>query len=81
MRKFIGIICLLYTFVPQLPAQIKILPLGNSITYNHYRYDLWKQLLDADLDFDFIGLQYNHPNAGGLLVEFPDHRGHPFTDL
>lgn len=78
MKNITSLICLVCTVFTSLTAQIKILPLGNSITYNHYRYDLWKQLLDAELDFDFIGLQNNFPSGGGFLTEFPDYRGQVF---
>ncbi len=39
---------------------LKILPLGDSITQAEvnrasYRYPLWKKLIDADIEFDFVG--------------------------
>ncbi|MBF8963548.1 hypothetical protein I0P70_09835 [Pontibacter sp. FD36] len=46
---------------PQLEeAPLRILPLGNSITqggdtHPSYRYELWKTLVDAGLDFEFVG--------------------------
>ncbi|MDO6392057.1 SGNH/GDSL hydrolase family protein [Pontibacter sp. BT731] len=41
---------------------IKIMPLGNSITqgshlFPSYRYELWKKLIDADVNFEFVGSQ------------------------
>lgn len=41
-------------------APLKIMTLGNSITQGgevnpSYRYQLWKMLVDADLDFEFVG--------------------------
>jgi lysophospholipase L1-like esterase len=46
---------------PQLePKTLKIMALGNSITqggetHPSYRYELWKMLVDAELDFEFVG--------------------------
>jgi acyl-CoA thioesterase I len=46
---------------PQLePKTLQIMTLGNSITqggetHPSYRYELWKMLVDADLDFEFVG--------------------------
>jgi acyl-CoA thioesterase I len=42
------------------PKTLKIMTLGNSITQGgevnpSYRYELWKMLVDADLDFEFVG--------------------------
>ena len=70
---------------------IKILVLGDSITQAEsnrasYRYPLWKKLVDAGLDFDFVGSmnrqfgQYNpgpppHDDYRGLKFD-PDHEGH-----
>ncbi len=71
-KKFYLIIAFLISLcVTTVKSQVKILPLGNSITYdNHsddtrsvgerisYRYELY-QLLEADgLDFDLIGNRY-----------------------
>lgn len=78
--------CILCLFLIPSFTQVRILPLGNSITNGHYRYDLWKQLVDADLDFDFVGLKSSNPGGGGFLFEWPpyqginfdnDHQGHP----
>ncbi|MFW2439465.1 MAG: SGNH/GDSL hydrolase family protein [Arenicellales bacterium] len=70
---------------------IKILVLGDSITQAEsnrasFRYPLWKKLVDADLDFDFVGSmnrqfgRYNpgpppHDDYRGLKFD-PDHEGH-----
>jgi lysophospholipase L1-like esterase len=41
---------------------LKIMPLGNSITqgshiFPSYRYELWKMLIDAGVNFEFVGSQ------------------------
>jgi hypothetical protein len=66
---------------------IRILPLGDSITQadaNHlgYRYRLWVKLVDAGIDFDFVGsLRSNHlgnpqwPLHKDRLFD-RDHEGH-----
>ncbi|WP_187261076.1 GDSL-type esterase/lipase family protein [Pontibacter beigongshangensis] len=63
----LGLLLLLSTgIVPRVPAQIRIMPLGNSITqgntsfhttpeYPSYRFELWKQLIDAGIDFEYVG--------------------------
>ena len=48
---------------------IKILPLGDSITEGEfYRYPLFKKLIDANIDFDFIGLRKGED-------DFPPYKG------
>ncbi|MGV6817325.1 MAG: PKD domain-containing protein [Thiotrichales bacterium] len=73
--------------VSPLSGALRILPLGNSITqsdqaHQSYRYPLWTKLIDAGLDFDFIGTQNtnfggtpNWPDHAGLSFD-PDHEGH-----
>lgn len=98
-RKSIGLAflsCLSLT-LHSLPAQaeadqsLRILPLGDSITQAEinrasYRYPLWKQLIDAKIDFDFVGSMdtqlstYSkgtppHPNYKAQTFD-PDHEGH-----
>lgn len=70
-----------------LASTINILPLGDSITQGNggqqsYRYRLWKKLLDANIDFDYVGsitITYGSPPAvfpGYLGQEFDrDHEG------
>ena len=76
--------------VPSADAANKIMPLGDSITWDDrsndtrgdgekvaYRYRLWQLLTDAGYDFDFVGSQYT-----GFDI-FPDaeNEGHPgWTD-
>lgn len=70
-----------------LSQTVNILPLGNSITQSNnehysYRYPLWTQLIDAGLDFNFVGSLTS--NYGGTPVYPPyngqnfdqDHEGH-----
>ena len=70
---------------------LKILPLGDSITHAEinrasYRYPLWKQLIDAEIKFDFVGSMdtqlstYSkgtppHPDYKSQSFD-PDHEGH-----
>ena len=57
-----------------------IMPLGDSITHLNYRYDLWLELKQSNLSFDFIGSQSNFPWAFDINsdnFEFDlDHEGH-----
>jgi lysophospholipase L1-like esterase len=74
------------------PRHWRIVPIGDSITQgntNHltYRYPLWKMLIDAGVDFDFVGShnQYdignpnipNYPTPDGFPFDF-DQEGHVF---
>ena len=70
---------------------IKILPLGDSITHAEinrasYRYFLWKKLIDAGVDFDFVGSMTTQldtyskgetpqPDYNGQSFD-KDHEGH-----
>jgi lysophospholipase L1-like esterase len=67
---------------------IKILTLGDSITQAEsnrasFRYPLWKKLVDAGINFDFVGSMNKHlgadvppqPDYKGLMFD-PDHEGH-----
>lgn len=68
-------------------GDLSILPLGDSITassssYLSYRYYLWTQLVNAGVDFDFIGTQDtnrgntpNWPDFAGQQFD-RDHEGH-----
>lgn len=76
---FIFGFCAILTVPAALSAQVRFMPLGNSITEgtgsSHeggYRHDLFYLLQNAGLAFDFVGsLQYG--------TGFPDldHEGHP----
>ncbi len=79
---------LLLLLVPLLSsAQIKILPLGNSITqgqnnsdhsYNSYRRDLYNKLDSAGYDVDFVG-SMDRPEGHTSFPDNsfdPDHEGH-----
>ena len=62
----------------------KIMPLGASRVqgfspwFESYRYELWKDLIDGDWEFDYIGTETetgSYPNYEGLAFD-PDHQGH-----
>jgi lysophospholipase L1-like esterase len=67
--------------------KVIILPLGDSITgdgvnRSSYRYPLWVKLVDAGIDFDFVGSQKSDPlgtpdlqNYNGHSFDL-DHEGH-----
>ena len=63
---------------------IKILPLGDSITHAEinrasYRYFLWQKLIDAGIDFDFVGsmnTQLDTYSKGDTPQ--PDYKGQSF---
>ncbi len=62
---------------------MRIVPLGDSITHGNggrsYRYPLWRKLLDAGVEFDFVGTLNNQDS----VPTYPpqpfdgDHQGHP----
>jgi len=70
---------------------VKILALGDSITHAEinrasYRYPLWKKLIDAEIEFDFVGSMNTQlstyskgtppqPDYKGQTFD-PDHEGH-----
>ncbi|SHG77987.1 RHS repeat-associated core domain-containing protein [Chryseolinea serpens] len=59
---------------------IKIIPIGNSITQGNstnfsYRYELWKKLVDDDINFDFIGSQSTNNISN---PDFPTYKGKTF---
>ena len=61
---------------------LKILPLGDSITCASkykvsYRYPLWKRLVDAGVDFTFVGTQSVKGNAGRTHWERYKHLAFP----
>lgn len=62
------------------PKGIRIMPIGNSITQGSsttysYRYALWKKLIDANMNFNFVGSQ--SMNDGGNPT-FPPYRNQQF---
>ncbi|MFI4860268.1 MAG: PKD domain-containing protein, partial [Phycisphaerales bacterium JB063] len=61
-------------------GDISILPLGDSITASSgsnlsYRYYLWERLLDAGVDFDYIGTESTNR---GSTPNWPSHLGQQF---
>lgn len=62
----------------------RILPLGDSITQAEadrasYRYPLWKMLIDAGLEVDFVGsLRTHHGGPSSGPPPQPDYRGRAF---
>ncbi|MHC2991447.1 cellulose-binding protein [Pontibacter sp. HJ8] len=57
--------------------------LGNSITQGNtehpsYRYPLWKKLIDAEIDFEYVGS--HNVNSGGI-PNLPDYKGKKYTNL
>lgn len=93
----ITFICILMLFSITHPVRaesdqpLRILPLGDSITHAEidrasYRYFLWKQLIDTEIQFDFVGSmdtqlsrysQGTPPQPDYKAQTFdPDHEGH-----
>jgi hypothetical protein len=69
-RPAVLFLCLLACFWPLTIAAIKIMPLGDSITqsdYEHasYRYWLYKRLVAAGNDIDFVGSQTRAAGGDG----------------
>ncbi|TXK18376.1 cellulose-binding protein, partial [Pontibacter qinzhouensis] len=78
-KKLLLLICLFLPFC-SLAQALKIMPLGNSLTqadeeHLSYRYHLWKKLVDANANFDFIGSQQT--NFGGSPT-WPAYKGKSF---
>lgn len=68
---------------PQSNSINKILPLGASRVegarpeYESYRYELWKELNNNNIVFDFIGTQtdeFSYPQFNTMIFD-PDHEG------
>ncbi len=61
-----------------LSKNYSIMPLGDSITHLNYRYDLWLNLNEANIIFDFVGNENHLP--WGAVDSDPafdsDHEGH-----
>jgi lysophospholipase L1-like esterase len=71
------IVCLMN--VNATPPPVRILPLGDSITYGYpvaggYRLPLYQLLTNAGYTVDFTGTQTNNRAPG---LPDPDHEGHP----
>ena len=61
-------------------APVRILPLGDSITqadmrHHGYRYNLWLKLIDAGVNFDFVGSMNMNLSAN---PKWPDYKGQSF---
>lgn len=61
-------------------SPLKIMPLGNSITqadkdHYSYRYNLWKKLIDANVEFDYVG---SHSTNKGGNPAWPMYKGKKF---
>ena len=93
MSSLLGMIFILLAFSATANSGqiLKILPLGDSITQAEvnrasYRYFLWKQLIDAQIKFDFVGSMDTQlsvyskgtpPQPDYKSQTFdPDHEGH-----
>lgn len=87
--SLIIIFLLLLNITPDLYAAgpLKIMPIGNSITqgdkdHYSYRYNLWKKLIDANVDFDFVGSKNTNKGGSPSWPAYkgktfdPDHEGH-----
>lgn len=86
MKKLITVLFILSLYFPFSSnadnSVIKILPLGDSITCASkyklsYRYPLWKQLVDAGKQVEFIGSQFYKGNGGRIGWE--TYKDLPFT--
>ncbi|WP_276498926.1 GDSL-type esterase/lipase family protein [Pontibacter litorisediminis] len=65
-------------------AQLKIMPLGNSITQGNlehpgYKYRLWKKLVDAEVDVEFVG-SHDVNEGGAPAVKGEVYKGEIFTN-
>jgi acyl-CoA thioesterase I len=64
-------------------AQVRILPLGDSVTssfapHSSYRYWLWHKLLTNGFNVDFVGTQNGVADGVPENTDFDmDHEGHP----
>lgn len=82
-QAYILIPFLLLSFKSYPQSQpIRIMPLGDSITQGNkkltsYRYPLWMKLIDAGVNFEFVGSQTE--NEGGS-PPFQDHKGQSFSN-
>jgi lysophospholipase L1-like esterase len=66
------------------------MPVGDSITYRtqkdtydkvqNYRYDLWKMLIDEEIDFEYVGRQKDE-YVTKWPQYFKDYKGHKYVGL
>ena len=89
MKYPLPLLCLLTCILSALPsttlAQVRILPLGDSITYRankpfpqpNYRYELWKRLIDREFDFEYVGNLTDTYDPDGNTV-YQDYEGLQF---
>ncbi|WP_299703310.1 SGNH/GDSL hydrolase family protein [uncultured Pontibacter sp.] len=81
--SFVITLFVLISFEAQAQSEpLKIMPLGNSITQGNmqhvsYRYPLWKKLLDADVNFEFVG---SHTENDGGAPSFNPYKGQTFSN-
>lgn len=82
--RFLLISCFAILVLPA-SAQLKIMPLGNSITqgdgkHPSYRYELWKMLIDAEVDFEFVGSHHENKNGENPAVKGTEYKGKIYTN-
>ena len=85
-RSFLFLVFTVFFSTPLLAEQapLRILPLGDSITQAEvnrasYRYFLWKKLIDADIEFDFVGsMQRQQDKYSKGTTPQPDYNGQAF---
>ncbi|NEM96971.1 SGNH/GDSL hydrolase family protein [Pontibacter burrus] len=82
------ILFLLLSFVPQtIVAQpVRIMCLGNSITQGDgekasYRFPLWKKLVDAGVDFEFVGSHDKNKWGVNSPKQNASYKGKTFTNV
>ena len=89
MKTILATLLCTLTFLFSAPlraeqAPLRILPLGDSITQAEinrasYRYFLWKKLIEADIDVDFVGsMQRQQDKYSKGTPPQPDYNGQPF---
>ncbi|HIO92542.1 MAG TPA: cellulose-binding protein [Leucothrix mucor] len=86
MKKIITAVLILFLSLSissfAKPKAIKILPLGDSITCASpyklsYRYPLWKHLVDAEKNIEFIGSQKQKSNG---YRKWENYKNHKFSE-
>ena len=79
--RFTSVLCLLLFYTCTAATEpLRILPLGNSITQSDaghlsYRYSLWKKLIDANIEVDFVGSHAVNYNGNPA---WPKYKGKSF---
>lgn len=84
LKQFL-IIFFFFTLVLPTSAQLRIMPLGNSITQGNqkhpsYRYELWKMLIDAEVDFEFVGSHDVNKDGATPAVKGSTYKGQTYTN-